>query len=243
MSKWAATDAGAEAATGASPDTPVPGPRVGVLVVAYNAETTLAQTLARLPRSFTLKADHLLIADDASQDETYEIGMRFRAGSQLPMTVVSRESQPGLRRQPEGGISPGHRGRHGHHRPPARDGQYAPEVIGLDLTAPIEAGEADAVFGSRMMQRGAALSGGMPLYKYLGNKVLTRFENAVLGTDLSEFHSGYRAYSTDTLRMSTSRRTATVSTSTPRSSSASSTPSGVSPRCRSRPTTATRSAG
>lgn len=67
------------------------------------------------------------------------------------------------------------------------------------MVAPLERGEADAVFGSRMLVRGAARRGGMPLYKYAGNRVLSTFENAVLGTDLSEFHSGYRAYSVPAL--------------------------------------------
>jgi 2-polyprenyl-3-methyl-5-hydroxy-6-metoxy-1,4-benzoquinol methylase len=78
------------------------------------------------------------------------------------------------------------------------DGQYAPELI-PDIVAPLERGDADAVFGSRMMQRGAARAGGMPLYKLVGNRVLTTIENRALGSDLSEFHSGYRAYNVHTL--------------------------------------------
>jgi 2-polyprenyl-3-methyl-5-hydroxy-6-metoxy-1,4-benzoquinol methylase len=61
-------------------------------------------------------------------------------------------------------------------------------------------GEADAVFGSRMMERGGALKGGMPLYKYVGNKILTAAQNALLGSKLSEFHSGYRSYAVETLK-------------------------------------------
>ena len=61
-------------------------------------------------------------------------------------------------------------------------------------------GDADAVFGSRMMVKGAARKGGMPLYKFVGNKTLTTLQNALVGTDLSEFHSGYRAYRTAALR-------------------------------------------
>ena len=55
---------------------------------------------------------------------------------------------------------------------------------------------ADAVFGSRMMVKKDALKGGMPLYKWIGNQVLTGLENTLAGTSLSEFHTGYRAYST-----------------------------------------------
>jgi 2-polyprenyl-3-methyl-5-hydroxy-6-metoxy-1,4-benzoquinol methylase len=66
--------------------------------------------------------------------------------------------------------------------------------------APLRDGSADAVFGSRMMTRGGALRGGMPLYKFVGNKILTTVQNSMLGTKLSEFHSGYRIYSTRALR-------------------------------------------
>ncbi len=79
------------------------------------------------------------------------------------------------------------------------DGQYAPECL-PDILAPLERGEADCVMGSRMMEHGAARRGGMPLYKYVGNRILTTFENKVLGTKLSEFHSGYRAYSVNALK-------------------------------------------
>jgi len=74
------------------------------------------------------------------------------------------------------------------------DGQYAPEALPRMLE-PLCSGEADAVFGSRMMTRFGALWGGMPLYKFAGNKVLTFVQNRLLGTRLSEFHSGYRIYS------------------------------------------------
>src|SRR5207302_714968 len=74
------------------------------------------------------------------------------------------------------------------------DAQYAPECL-PDLVSPLLEGDADAVFGSRMMTRFAALKGGMPLYKYAGNKILTWIQNRLLHSSLSEFHSGYRVYS------------------------------------------------
>ena len=80
------------------------------------------------------------------------------------------------------------------------NGQYAPEVL-ASLYHPIVTGEADAVFGSRMMKDyGGPRKGGMPLYKYVGNRILTTFENRALGMHLTEFHSGYRAYSMDALK-------------------------------------------
>ena len=71
------------------------------------------------------------------------------------------------------------------------DGQYAPECL-PNLVKPLKRGEADAVFGSRMMKKGAALQGGMPKYKFVGNKILSWFENKILRTNFTEFHSGYR---------------------------------------------------
>jgi 2-polyprenyl-3-methyl-5-hydroxy-6-metoxy-1,4-benzoquinol methylase len=79
------------------------------------------------------------------------------------------------------------------------DGQYAPECL-PDLVRPIRDGEAEAVFGSRMLERSGALRGGMPFYKFAGNRILSWFQNRMLGTSLSEFHSGYRVYSVGALR-------------------------------------------
>ena len=173
-------------------------PRIGVLVVAYNAESTLETTLNRLPQSFVDRIDHILVADDASVDQTYEVGLRVKNATNLPMTVIKHIENRGY----GGNQKHGYRWAidngldivvllHG-------DGQYAPEVI-EKIVAPLETGEADAVFGSRMLESGQALKGGMPLYKFVGNKILTRFQNAVSGMSLSEWHSGYRAYRVDAL--------------------------------------------
>ncbi len=78
------------------------------------------------------------------------------------------------------------------------DGQYAPECLG-SLLEPLRNGEAAAVFGSRMLTPSGARGGGMPLYKFVGNKILTWIENKLLRAHLSEFHSGYRIYSTKAL--------------------------------------------
>ena len=178
---------------------PVPGnPRVGVLVVAYNAAGTLVQTLSRMPGRFAAKVDHVLVCDDASSDETYEVGLRFQSGSRLPMTVMRHEQNLGYGGNQKAGyewaISHGLDVvvlLHG-------DGQYAPECI-EDLVAPLVSGEADAVFGSRMLIKGGARAGGMPLYKYVGNRILTEMQNRLVGLDLTEWHSGYRAYRVDAL--------------------------------------------
>src|SRR5258707_13505107 len=72
------------------------------------------------------------------------------------------------------------------------DGQYAPEML-PEMVAPVVRGECDAVMGSRMMEKGAARRGGMPLYNLVGNRILTRAENAMLGARFPEFAPGCRA--------------------------------------------------
>ncbi|HEY0645863.1 MAG TPA: glycosyltransferase family 2 protein, partial [Nocardioides sp.] len=173
-------------------------PRVGVLVVAYNAASTLEKTLQRLPETFARTVDHVMVCDDASIDDTYEIGMRFRDSAPFPVTVVKHERNLGY----GGNQKVGYRWALEHGLDVVvllhGDGQYAPECI-EDLVTPLVRGDADAVFGSRMLDKGGARAGGMPAYKYVGNKILTRFQNGLTGQRLSEWHSGYRAYRTDAL--------------------------------------------
>jgi glycosyltransferase involved in cell wall biosynthesis len=173
-------------------------PRVGVLVVAYNAAGTLSQTLARLPESFTSVVDHIMVCDDASSDDTYAVGLAFQQSSTLPITVVRHQDNLGY----GGNQKAGYEWAKVHGLDIVvllhGDGQYAPEYIET-LVEPLANGDADAVFGSRMMTRGGALRGGMPLYKYVGNRILTTVQNRLADLDLTEWHSGYRAYRVDAI--------------------------------------------
>ena len=183
---------------GAEQSHPQRTPRVGVLVVAYNAASTLERTLSRLPESFAKSVDHVMVCDDASIDDTYEIGLRLRDSASFPVTVVKHERNLGY----GGNQKAGYRWAIEHGLDVVvllhGDGQYAPECI-EDLVAPLVSGDADAVFGSRMLEKGGARAGGMPAYKFVGNRILTGFQNALTGLHLSEWHSGYRAYRTDSL--------------------------------------------
>ena len=169
-------------------------PRIGILVVAYNAESTLASVLDRVPPLFRDRVDQVLVCDDASPDSTYLVGLGYQQLKQdLPLTVMRHPKNLGYGGNQKAGYRMAiDRGfdivvlLHA-------DGQYAPECL-PEIVAPLERGECDAVMGSRMIVPGAARAGGMPLYKYLGNRLLTAFQNRLLGTSLSEFHSGYRAY-------------------------------------------------
>jgi len=167
--------------------------RVLVFVVAYQAETTLAGVLRRIP---PLAADldmEVLVIDDSSSDRTFEVGLQSRLGVDRHVTVLVNPTNQGYGGNQKLGYE--YAIRHGFdfvvllHG----DGQYAPECIPA-LLAPLVDGSADAVFGSRMMVEGAARRGGMPLYKFVGNKILTWCQNRLLHTRLSEFHSGFRAY-------------------------------------------------
>jgi SAM-dependent methyltransferase len=177
----------------------VPAPRIGILVVAYNAAGTLAGVLDRIPESFRPEITTVLIGDDASSDSTHLVAVGYQQlDTDLPIVAVRHERNLGY----GGNQKWGYRWAIEHDLDVVvllhGDGQYAPEML-PDMVAPILAGEADAVFGSRMLDRGAALAGGMPRYKYVGNRILTTVENAAAGVSLSEWHSGYRAYSVPAL--------------------------------------------
>ena len=174
--------------------------RIGILVVAYNAASTLATVLDRIPESFRGRITKVLVGDDASQDSTHLVALGYQQlSTDLPLEVIRHPRNLGY----------GGNQKAGYHWAIDQDldivvmlhadGQYAPESLPA-MVAPLERGEADAVFGSRMLDEGAARRGGMPLYKYVGNKILTRIENVAAGTSLSEWHSGYRAYSVAALR-------------------------------------------
>jgi SAM-dependent methyltransferase len=173
--------------------------RIGVLVVAYNAATTLAKVLDRIPKEIRPDIEEVIVSDDHSDDSTYLVGLGYQQISDLPITLIRQPANLGYGGNQKAGYDLAiEHGLdivvmlHG-------DGQYAPESL-PDIVAPLIRGEADAVFGSRIMIKGAARKGGMPLYKYVGNRILSRFENAALGTELSEFHSGYRAYAVSALK-------------------------------------------
>src|SRR5580693_135310 len=171
------------------------GKRIGILIVTFNAVTTLTKVLKRITPNVWKNVEEIAVFDDASQDATYELAMGLKAFRQLEkLQVLSNSKNLGY----GGNQKAGYRYfiekgfdivilLHG-------DGQYAPEIMAR-IYHPIVTGDADAVFGSRMMRTyGGALKGGMPLYKYVGNRILTLMENRALGMSLTEFHSGYRAY-------------------------------------------------
>ncbi len=173
--------------------------RVLIFIVAYNAEKTIEAVVDRIPEELRLANFEVLIIDDASKDTTFRKALRRETAlGEMRITVLRTPCNQGYGGNQKLGYRYAIEGGfdivalvHG-------DGQYAPEKL-PELLGPLFAGEADAVFGSRMLCKADALKGGMPFYKWVGNQTLTRLQNRLLGTRLSEFHSGYRLYSTRAL--------------------------------------------
>ena len=177
------------------------GKKIGILVVAYNAVSTLAKVLDRIPKKVYDEIDEIAVFDDASKDDTYMLTVGYKEVNKLEkLNIYLNEKNLGYGGNQKNGFKYFiDRGfdvvvlLHG-------DGQYAPEILD-DMYTPIVESKAEVVLGSRMMKKyGGAIKGGMPLYKFLGNKILSAFENHSLKMNLTEFHSGYRAYSIEGLK-------------------------------------------
>ncbi|MDQ3983164.1 MAG: glycosyltransferase family 2 protein, partial [Actinomycetota bacterium] len=164
-------------------------PRVVITMPAYRAEATVEKTVAAIPAGV---ADELILVDDASPDRTAEIARslgisvhvhpqnRGYGGNQKTCYTMAIESDADVVVM----LHP--------------DYQYEPKSVPL-LIAPILAGEADMTFGSRFAGLGDPMAGGMPLYRFVGNRLTTTLENLLLGSRFSEMHSGMRAYTRDCL--------------------------------------------
>ena len=162
----------------------ISGNKLVVVMPAYNAEKTLRQTYSELPLEYV---DEVVLVDDASRDNTArvaeELGIRtivhpvnggyganqktcYRMALELGADIIVM-------------VHP--------------DYQYSPRLV-TAMASMITSGHYDVVLGSRILG-GGALKGGMPYYKYVANRALTAFENMILGVKLSEYHTGYRAFS------------------------------------------------
>ena len=168
---------------------PRPRPKTVVVMPALNAAKTLPVTVGAIPRAFV---DEIILVDDHSTDETLKIARELDVdviwhphnvgygGNQKTcyLEALQRDAEIVIMLHP--------------------DGQYEPELI-PQLIEPIERGDADLVLGSRMLVKGAARQAGMPLYKRVANRALTTIENKLMGTELTDLHTGYRAYSRELL--------------------------------------------
>ena len=164
------------------------GQKIDVVMPAYHAEKTLAACHAAIPHDIV---DRVLLVDDASDDATVAVaeslGIRTHrhpanrgyGGNQKTCYALALEEGADIVVM----LHP--------------DYQYEPKLI-TAMAAMIASGVYDVVIGSRILGN-TAIAGGMPLYKYVFNRALTAVENLLIGSKLSEFHSGYRAFSRDVL--------------------------------------------
>jgi len=172
--------------------------RVGIFIMAYEAVSTLIAAYERIPAQLKKDAAEIYIIDDASEDNTFWAGTGYKLLHNIPNLNVYRNPRNlGYGGNQKRGLRHAIENRYDIVVVLHGDVQYAPEHI-PDLIQPILEGQADLVFGSRMT--GHPLQGGMPLYKFVANKVLTALENWALGMQLSEYHSGFRAYSCEALQ-------------------------------------------
>jgi glycosyltransferase involved in cell wall biosynthesis len=158
--------------------------KITVVLPAYNAAQTLQQTFDEIPNDIV---DDLILVDDASQDATVALARKLGiptirhdrnrgyGGNQKTCytAALARDADIVVMLHP--------------------DYQYSPRLV-TAMASMIASGEFDVVLGSRVLGRGA-LIGGMPLYKYLSNRFLTLVENIMVGQNLSEYHTGFRAWS------------------------------------------------
>lgn len=165
-------------------------PKIIVIMPAYNAEKTLESTYMDIPKDYV---DEIILGDDRSTDKTVDIANR------LGLVVLRHQKNMGYGRNQktcyEEALRRGADIVVMIHPDYQYDATKIPQMI-----EPIIKGEADCVFGSRILG-GGALKGGMPLYKYIANRFLSFCENLILGLGLSEYHTGLRAYNRKVLEI------------------------------------------
>jgi glycosyltransferase involved in cell wall biosynthesis len=166
------------------------GERIIVTMPAYHAEQTLEKTYRDIPPGL---ADDVLVVDDASTDNTVEVARRL--GLNVYVHTANRGYGGNQKTCYDEALRAGasivvllH-----------PDYQYDPRTL-TALVEPLLAGRADFTFGSRFAAGADPRKGGMPLYRYVGNRLTTAIENLMLGTHFAELHSGLKAYTADFLR-------------------------------------------
>ena len=160
-------------------------PKVIIVMPAYNAASTLEKTVKDIPEGF---ADGMILVDDSSKDDTVKIAQK------LGLTVILHERNQGYGANQKTCYSEALKRNADIVIMIHPDYQYDSSLSPL-FAELIEKNICDVVLGSRVRTRKECLGSGMPLYKYLANRLLTMLENLTTGQNLSEWHTGYRAYS------------------------------------------------
>lgn len=155
-----------------------------IVIPAYNAEKTIESVFRRIPKN---SYDEIIVVNDGSKDKTSKIVKKYN------VKLIEHKKNRGYGGAQKTGFKEAIKDGADIVALVHADGQYAPEEL-PNIKKPIENGDADVVLGSRALH-GKMLEGGMPLTRYIGNRLLTFLENLVLNMDISEYHTGYRVYS------------------------------------------------
>ena len=174
-----------------------------VLIVAYNHEKFIKSVLDRIDDNlFKTYEVEVLINDDSSTDNTLNITKDYiknNTDKKIKYTVLSNPVNQGYGGNQKIGFLYAIKSNFDFVALVHGDGQYAPEYLET-LIKPLNDENTDAVFGSRMINKNGAIKGGMPFYKYIGNKILTFYQNKLFNKNFTEFHSGYRIYKVQSLK-------------------------------------------
>ena len=175
-----------------------------IFIVAYNAEKTIKSVVSRIPKKLSSQYNlEILIIDDSSQDKTFELSKKIKkyySNSSFKINVFYNPVNQGYGGNQKIGYHYSIKNNFDYVVLLHGDGQYAPEILPKLLKSFSDNSNSDVVIGSRMIEKKRALKGGMPFYKFIGNIILTKSQNILLGTNLAEFHSGYRIYKVNSLK-------------------------------------------
>ena len=174
-----------------------------VLIVAYNHEKFIKSVLDRINDNlFKTYEVEVLINDDSSSDNTLNVTKDYiknNTDKKIKYTVLSNPVNQGYGGNQKIGFLYAIKNNFDFVALVHGDGQYAPEYLET-LVEPLNDENTDVVFGSRMINKNGAIKGGMPFYKYIGNKILTFYQNKLFDKNFTEFHSGYRIYKVQSLK-------------------------------------------
>ena len=173
--------------------------RICIFIPCYNATVTLPKVFERIPKEIKEKVEEIFVIDNDSLDYTYlmAIGYREKKSDIKNLKILKNAKNFGYGGSQK--LAYAYAIKNGYDMVVMLhgDAQYAPEKLPVMIEKMEKDKSIDLLFGSRM--RGDPLKGGMPIHRFLGNKALTFFQNLLLGTKISEFHSGYRIFRTSAL--------------------------------------------
>jgi len=175
--------------------------KILIFIPAYNVEKKIYSVVSRIPsKIFDKNNIDLLIINDFSTDNTFSEIKKIKVNFNYKVDVHNTEKNLGYGGVQKFAFNYSIKNSYDYLIMLHGDGQYAPEELPRFIEK-FEDQNIDAVFGSRMKSYKSALKGGMPFYKFLGNIGLTFVQNIILGSKISEFHSGYRSFKVNSLKL------------------------------------------